>query len=121
MLTPPSRAKRREKRMLKLFSVLRQQDQETLLDFAEFLTGRKTREDPPELREPKRLPRPEKESVVGAIKRLSASYPMLDKGSMLSETSTLMTQHVMQGRKAGDVIDELEQVFQRHYEQILKG
>ncbi len=121
MPIPARGLKRREKRLVKLFSGLREQDQETLIVFAEFLATRGPRKDPPELLEPKPRPRPEKESVVAAIKRLSTGYPMLAKESMLGETSSLMTQHIMQGRDAGEVIDDLEQLFQRHYRKTLKN
>jgi hypothetical protein len=40
---------------------------------------------------------------------------MLDKAKLLNETSALMAQHVMQGRPAEEVIDELEIVFEMHY------
>ena len=43
---------------------------------------------------------------------------MLDRSRMLNETSSLMTQHVIHGRAAGEVIDELEQLFRRHYERF---
>jgi hypothetical protein len=36
---------------------------------------------------------------------------------MLNETSGLMTEHLMQGRPAPEVIDELEALFRRHYQQ----
>lgn len=89
-------------------------DVDTVLAFAEFLTQRAepVREMPP----PVDIPRPDQESVVKAIKRLAATYPMLDRAKMLNETSILMTQHVMQGRDAVEVIDELEILFRRHYE-----
>ncbi len=112
-------ARRHERRLRKLFSDLRPEDQQTLLAFAEFLAGRSTPQRPSEIPEPKLIPRPARESVVGAIKRLSASYPMLEKAPMLNETSSLMTQHVMHGRSAPDVIDDLEALFRKHY-QLLK-
>ena len=65
--------------------------------------------------EPERIPRPKEESVVGAIKRLSHSYFMLDRSAMLNDTSSLMGAHVLQGRPASEVIDELEALFARHY------
>jgi hypothetical protein len=40
---------------------------------------------------------------------------MLDRHLMLDETSTLMAGHVLRGRPARDVIDELEALFARHY------
>ena len=87
----------------------------SLLDFAEFLLER----DGPRERvvhEPEPLPRPAEESVVAAMKRLRESYHMLDHGKMLHEASALMAQHLMQGRPAAEVIDDLERIFVRHYE-----
>ncbi len=107
-----------EKRLLRLFRDLGKQERDTLLAFAEFLSTRTEPKPPSELPKPELIPRPAKESVVGAIKRLTASYSMLDKGRMLNDTSSLMTQHVMQGRPADEVVDELEELFRRHYEQF---
>ncbi len=86
-----------------------------LLEFAQFL---QERYGACELPAPESIERPAQESVVKAIKRLAATYPMLDRAKMLHETSALMTQHVMQGRDAVEVIDELEIVFRRHYEKL---
>ena len=58
------------------------------------------------------------ERVVAAVKRLSKTYFMLDKSKMLGATSDLVTQHIMQGREASDVIDELEQVFIDQYQRL---
>jgi hypothetical protein len=66
--------------------------------------------------EPDTITRPAQETVVGAIKRLSLSYHMLDRRRMLDETSSLMAAHVLNGRPARDVIDELEALFARHYD-----
>jgi hypothetical protein len=41
---------------------------------------------------------------------------MLDRGPMLHETSALMSAHVLQGRDAAEVIDALEALFGRHYQ-----
>ncbi len=106
---------KREKSLLECFRKLPESEAQTLLAFAEFLRERCAEPVPTELPAPTPVPRPEGESVVGALKRLSASYPMLDKGKMLNETSMLMAQHIMQGRDAGEVIEELELVFERHY------
>lgn len=105
-----------EKRLLALFGRFGAQERETLLAFAEFLASRCPSIS--ELSEPEPIPRPEQESVVSAIKRLSASYHMVDKSRMIHETSGLMSQHLMQGRPAHEVIDELELVFRRHYEKL---
>jgi hypothetical protein len=67
------------------------------------------------------LPRPERESVIGALKRLTASYPMLNKSLLLDETSPFLTQHMVEGRAAVEVIDELEAVFLRHYTLFCQG
>jgi len=102
-----------EKQLCRLYSELSASDQATLLAFAQFLHARAPREIPPAAPQP----RPQQESVVGAIKRLSAGYPMLDKSKILHETSALMSQHVLQGRDAKEVIDELEGMFLRYYEE----
>lgn len=117
----PIKSKRREPvedRLLRLFNALPEAQRETVLEFVEFLAARH----PPQAREipkPKPIPRPENESVIKAMRRLSASYHMLDKAKMLNETSVLMAQHVMHGRPAEEVIDELERLFERHYRRLL--
>lgn len=107
------------KRLLKIFQGLSEQDQKTLLDLAEFLQSRVT-EEVQQIPEPQFVPRPRGESVVKAIRRLSKSYYMLDKPIMLNETSTLMAQHVMQGRPAEEVIDELERLFEDQYQKLIR-
>lgn len=106
-----------EKQLLAQFARLSEPQRETLQAFADFLvtqTGALPAAEPPA--EPLNLPRPEKESVIAAIKRLNASYTMLDdRAGLLNETSVLMTQHVMQGRDIHEVIDELEALFARFY------
>lgn len=52
------------------------------------------------------------------MKRLTKTYPMLETEDLFTEASSLMTQHVMRGREAMEVIDELEQLFREHYDQI---
>lgn len=108
--------KRSEKKLLEFFRKLSPQDGQSLLSFAEFLAARSHPVLDPEILNVKKIERPAEESVIAAIKRLSASYPMLDKDKMLTETSSLMTQHVVQGRAAIEIIDELELVFERHYD-----
>lgn len=108
-----------DKRLLQIFKALPEAERETLLSFAEFLASRVEPRNEP-VSEPVPIEPREGETVVGAIKRLSATYPMLDKSKMLNETSTLMTQYSIQGRDAGEVIQELEVVFRRHYERFLE-
>lgn len=107
----------RTQQLQNIFEQLPSSEQDMLIAFAEFLQSR-TLETPQICQKPQLLPRPVQESVIGAIKRLSRSYPMLDKQKMLDETSALMSQHVLQGRNKSEVIDELELVFLRHYEAL---
>jgi hypothetical protein len=102
-------------RLHQLASALPAAEQAMLLAFAEFLHAR-TADTPRPPSVPLVIPRPAQESVVKAIKRLSQTYPMLDKSTLLNEASQLLSQHVLQGRPASDVIDELEVLFQRRYE-----
>lgn len=112
----------RREQLLKLFADLSPEDQHALLAFAAFLAERPTLKAipnegaiPQASATPKVIPRPPGETVVGAIKRLSLTYPMLDRSTMFNEVSALMSQHIMQGRPAPEVIDELEAVFARQY------
>jgi len=93
----------------------------SVLEFTEFiLSKRKKKVDTTPIVPPILLARPNEESVVAAIKRLNKSYPMLDKAKLLDKTSNLMTQHIMQGRNASEVIDEMEVLFKKQY-QIFNG
>ncbi len=112
---------RDERHLTRLYRGLDEESRVTLLRFAEFLSATGNDRDAgalaqrPALAEPEFIARPLVESVVGAIKRLSLSYPMLDRRRMLDETSILMAAHVLNGRPSRDVIDELEALFARHY------
>lgn len=68
--------------------------------------------------EPEAIPRPVQESVVAGLKRLSKTYPMLDKSEMLSATSDLVARHILEGTGAGEVIEQLEEIFAAHYRQL---
>ena len=103
------------KRLLDLFSRLGEADRNTVLALAQFLAERASPASQ-EVPEPRAIPRPREESVIAAIRRLSNSYAMLDRGEMLGETSGLLSEHVLQGRSAAEVIDDLEAVFKRRYE-----
>ena len=78
----------RDDRLLEFFRRLDTADQSTLLAFAEFLAFRSgpVADAKPvvkqEVAEPEPIPRPEEESVVAAVKRLSKTYPMLNKGEI---------------------------------------
>ena len=107
-----------EKRLREIFSDLPDAQAAALLEYAEFLATRYG--GPKEITSPLEIQRPPEESVVKAIRRLGATYPMLDRSKMLNETSSLMTQHVLHGRAAAEVIDELEIMFKRHYEKLVE-
>ena len=127
MLIKNNAAKKTGKHLLDILESLPPAQAETLLEFAEFLAARYGQAGPSDTPEqtaaatlPLDIPRPEKESVVKAIKRLATTYPMLDRSKMLNETSTFMTQHIMQGRAAVEVIDELEAMFRSCYERQIQ-
>ena len=110
-----------ERKLLRAFRTLSEARQVGLLDYAEFLASREGDAEGSALpSQPLDIPRPDNESVVKAIKRLMGTYPMLERDKLLHETSALLTQHVVHKRAAGEVIDELEAVFSRHYEQHLR-
>lgn len=119
----PATLNKKQRKLLQLFSKLNEQRQQQLLDFAEFLVENKTSE-PAEkkpISEPLDIPRPDQESVVAAIKRLSKTYSMLNKDEVLHQTSDLMMAHVIKGQSAESVIDELEVLFSSHYEKIVSA
>jgi hypothetical protein len=113
-----------ERRLLGLFARLGEADRRSLLDFAEFLAGRADAGKAPEggepPREPLEIPRPAKESVVAAMKRLRQTYPMVDPDHLLDEASGLMSAHLLGGRPAKEVIDELEVLFERHFRRLVE-
>ncbi len=118
-----------KKYLQKMFESLNPAGKSMLLDFAEFLSEKYTNNqqedgadvhaDPPLPAEPLKIHRPEKESVVKAIKRLSKTYPMIEKSNMLTATSTLMTEHLMKGQEATTIIDQLEELFKSEYEKYM--
>lgn len=105
---------KREKQLLAHFRSLQATDADTLFTFAEFLVNRQPAE-PAAPQSVNKIERPAEETVIAAIKRLTASYPMLEKDKIFNETSALMMQHMVQGRAANEVIDELEKIFEQHY------
>ncbi len=126
---PPPSGSKKERKLLSVFKSLNTEDQHTLLKFAEFLSsdvnnkGSDSEDQEPksELPTPQSIERPAKESVIKAIKRLNKTYPMADKSTVLDKTSSLMTEHLMKGREAVSVIDELEVVFKEAYEKSISS
>ena len=134
----------REQRLLDILRSLPETEAGSLLDYAEFLLLRAPQkqlletlstaaagasmaessslpsslpEVAPEINiEPADIPRPETETIIGAVKRLSKTYHMLSTDKMLHETADLVGQSMMGTRDTAEVIDELEKVFRRYYE-----
>lgn len=109
-----------EKKLRLIYNTLPEDKRLMVIEFAEFLQSRTKVEDKygGVIPKPRLIRADDDESVVGAIKRLSASYFMLDRAKMLNETSILVTQHVMHERDKAEVIAEMEEVFARHYENL---
>lgn len=118
MLPPKQPSDPGQRELLNLFRQLDPQRRQGLLDYARYLAQQSGIGDGQVAvpAEPLGLPRPAEETVVAAIRRLSENYPMLNRDGLLHDASALMTSHVMQGRKALDVIDDLEELFARAFQ-----
>jgi hypothetical protein len=118
----PPQANKQERKVMKLYKSLDEANKEAFLAFGEFLQTRANPNsnnlDNTAESKPVDIPRPENESVIKAIKRLSATYPMVDKETILHPISNLMTSHIIQGRKAVEVIDDLQALFLKEYESL---
>ncbi len=106
-----------KERLIALLQRLPAEQVAHLLEYAEFLLQRHGL--PEQVPQPEDIPRPEQETVVQAIKRLSASYPMLDRQKLFGETTTFMAQHLLEGKDVVAVINEIELLFRRHYDALI--
>lgn len=107
-------------RLLSIFESLNQERKHSLLEYAEFLQSKGdlvTQEVAPVVA----IDRPDEETVVGAIKRLKLTYPMVESMSVFSASSSLMTEHMINGRDAVEVIDDMEKIFDQAYQSLLQG
>lgn len=117
----------RQRQLTGLFAELNEQDQKSLIAFAEFLHARdipstdQASVEAAEFAIPFKIDPVDKESVVAAMKRLSKSYPMLNKDDLLHQASALMGDHIMRGKAAADVILELEALFSSSYDEAKKA
>ena len=112
------RSSKSAQELVALYETLDEQARQSLCDFAEYLAATTTpvvKDIPP----PAEIPRPDDETVVGAIKRLKATYHMVESMSVFSKASSLMTQHMMNGRDAVEVIDEMEAIFEQAYMEMI--
>ena len=106
-------------RLSAIFDTLNEDRKKTLLEFAEFLEAKGdlvTREMAPVVT----IEKPKGETVVGAIKRLKLSYPMIESMSVFTASSSLMTEHMINGREAMEVIDDMEKIFEEAYQALLQ-
>jgi len=113
--------KKQSRELDALMSQLGEDHQRTVVDFATFLVQQYNIQTPlEEGLAPAAIARPEEESVIAAIKRLKKTYYMLDTDGLLDETSSLMGQHILRGREASAVINELQSLFEAKYKKYLQ-
>jgi len=113
--------KKRSRELDTLMSRLDGKHQQAIVDYATFLVQQYKIQTPVEAGlKPKAIARPEQETVIGAIKRLKKTYYMIDSDTLLDETSSLMGKHILRGREASAVINELQSIFQLKYEKYLE-
>ena len=104
-----------------LMSSLGINHQQAIVDYATFMVQQYKIQTPLEAGlKPKAIARHEQETVIGAINRLKKTYYMIDSYTLLDETSSLMGQHILRGREASAVINELQSIFQVKYEKYLE-
>ena len=107
------------KELIDLYEAMDDERKLSLCDFADFLyakAGPVVKEIPP----PEEVPRPEQETVVGAVKRLKIKYHMVESMTVFSAASSLMTDHMVKGRDVVEVIDEMEVLFEEAYKNLLQ-
>ena len=111
---------KQSRNLVELYESLDDERKSSLCDFADFLlakAGPVSKEVPP----PDDIDRPDSETVVGAVKRLKLKYHMIDSMSVFSAASSLMTDHMVKGRDAIEVIDEMEALFEEAYNKMLSN
>ncbi|MCZ7564439.1 MAG: hypothetical protein M5U08_12265 [Burkholderiales bacterium] len=89
----------------------------TLAEFAEFIAARAQRRIDAEIV----TLRPQRESVVQAVKRLNRSYPMLSRTRLMGPVGDLVSAHMVDGRDAKDVIDDLEALYAAAFSAFRQG
>lgn len=106
-------------KLLEIFGTLNDERQENLIDYAGYLQSKGDLV-VKEIQKPVNIERPEEETVVGAIKRLKLTYPMIESMSVFSAASDLMTDNMVSGRDAAEVIDEMQTLFEEEYQSMLE-
>lgn len=106
-----------EARLLHAWRGLDRARQATLVEFAEFLAERGAA---PRSAQVATL-RPQQETVLRAVRRLNASYPMLERARLLRPVGDLLSQHLVDGRAPDAVIDDLETLYANAHAALLKS
>ena len=104
--------------LIDLYEAMDDERKQSLCDYADFLYAQADplgKVVPP----PEDIVRPEKETVVGAVKRLKTQYLMVESMTVFSAASSLMTDHMVKGRDVIEVIDEMESLFDDAYKKLL--
>lgn len=104
--------------LVTLYEAMDDSRKQSLSDFADFLHAQSAPVSK-QISPPNELPRPQKETVVGAIKRLKMTYPMIESMSVFSAASALMTDHMVKGRNVVEVIDEMQLLFENAYNELV--
>ena len=107
------------KALIELYESLDDERKLSLCDFADFLYA-KAGPVVKEIPAPEDVPRPEQETVVGAVKRLKTKFHMVESMTVFSAASSLMTDHMVKGRDLVEVIDEMEALFEDAYKKLLQ-
>ncbi len=111
-----------EKKLNKTIELLNEKAQKSLLDFALFLASQEENQKKTKVSaKPEFYPGEENETVIGALKRLQKIYSMINTNDIFNDASRLMTEHMMQGRDAVEVIAEMEALFANHYQKSVSA
>ena len=109
-----------ESKLLEIFETLNNERQNSLIDYASFLQSKGDLAIK-EVVAKVDIERPATETVVGAIKRLKLTYPMIESMSIFSAASSLMTEHMVNGRDSVEVINEMQVLFEEFYTEIIES
>lgn len=112
-----SEEKRQRARLAELSERLDEPQLRLLTEFAEFLAARAENRFDAEIV----TLRPHSETVVQAVKRLNRSYPMLSRSTLMTSVGDLVSQHMVDGRDAKEVIDALEALYAAAFSALRTG
>jgi hypothetical protein len=104
-------------RLFELHARLDERGRGMLLEFAEYLAARAGAPDSARVV----TLRPARESVLHAVRRLNRSYPMLGRAKLMRPVGDLLSEHLVDGRDAVAVIDELEALYAAAFGEFAAG